>query len=198
MVSSDWLPDTARSAAIDRTLRGGQALFRSGDRTAGLYEVVKGKVRLVRVDRSGHEAILQVAMTGDTLAEASLFSPTYHCDAFAVGDTIVRLYSKPVLFAEFKRNPATLQAFTVMLAQQVMALRTVLQRRAIRSARDRVRHFLTLNVGTDGRTVRLRGTLKELAAELGLTHEALYRALARMAADREVKRTGGTIRLLAV
>ena len=79
-----------------------------------------------------------------------------------------------------------------------MALRTGLQRRAIRSARDRVRHFLTLNVGTDCRTVRLRGTLKELAAELGLTHEALYRALARMAADREIKRTGGTIKLLAV
>ena len=198
MESSVWLPDTARGAAIDRTLRGGQALFHSGDRTAGLYEVVKGKVRLVRIDRSGHEAIVQVAMTGDTLAEASLFSPAYHCDAIAVGETVVRLYPKAVLFAEFKRNPATLQAFTVMLAHQVMALRTVLQRRAIRSARDRVRHFLTLNVGTDGRTVRLRGTLKELAAELGLTHEALYRALARMAADREIKRTGGTIKLLTV
>jgi CRP-like cAMP-binding protein len=196
--SSDWLSPAVRNAAIDRTLRAGQALFRSGDRTAGLYEVITGKVRLVRLERSGHEAVLQVAMTGDTLAEASLFSPTYHCDAIAVGDTVVRLYPKAVMFAEFKSNPKMLQAFAAALAHQVMALRTGLQRRAIRSARDRVRHFLTLNVGTDGRTVRVRGTLKELAAELGLTHEALYRALARMAADREIKRTGGTIKLIAL
>jgi len=179
-------------------LGGGQVLFRSGDRTVGLYEVVKGKVRLVRLDRGGHEAVLQVAMTGDTLAEASLFSPTYHCDAFAVGETVVRLYPKSVLFTEFRSNPKTMHAFTAMLAQQVMTLRTGLQRRTIRSARDRVRHFLILNVGPDGRTVRLWGTVKELAADLGLTHEALYRTLARMVADREIKRSGGTIKLIAV
>jgi DeoR/GlpR family transcriptional regulator of sugar metabolism len=44
----------------------------------------------------------------------------------------------------------------------------------------------------------LRGTLKELAAELGLTHEALYRTLARMAADKEITRTGGIIKLTPV
>jgi len=62
----------------------GQTLFRTGARTAGLYEIVTGKVRLVRVDRSGREAVLQVAAPGDTLAEASLFSSTYHCDAIAL------------------------------------------------------------------------------------------------------------------
>ena len=71
-----------------------------------------------------------------------------------------------------------------------MALRTRLERRNIHSARDRVRHFLSLNVGADGHTVDLPGTLKELAADLGLTHEALYRTLARMQADGEIERTG--------
>jgi CRP/FNR family transcriptional regulator, dissimilatory nitrate respiration regulator len=102
VTSTDWLSATVRKAANDRRLRPEQALFRSGDRTVGLYEVIKGKVRLVRIDRSGQEAILQVAMPGDTLAEASLFSSTYHCDATAVGETVVRLYPKPVLFTEFR------------------------------------------------------------------------------------------------
>ena len=65
-----------------------------------------------------------------------------------------------------------------ILAHEIMNLRTRLEQRNIRSARDRVRHFLALNAGTDGRTVLLRGTLKDLAAELGLAHEAFYRALA--------------------
>ena len=87
------------------------------------------------------------------------------------------------------------KAFTAMLARQVMTLRTRLERRNIHSARERIRHFLTVNVGADGRTVALAGTLKELAADLGLTHEALYRSLARMESDGEITRTPAAIRI---
>jgi DNA-binding MarR family transcriptional regulator len=41
----------------------------------------------------------------------------------------------------------------------------------------------------------LPGTLKELADELGLTHEALYRTLADMATEGEIERLKGKIRL---
>jgi len=191
----DWLSAAARASASDRRLRAGETLFHSGDRTVGLYEVLTGKVRLFRVDRSGREAVLQVAAAGDTLAEASLFSSTYHCEAGATTEAAVRLYPKAVLFAELARDPKLARAFAAMLAQQVMALRTRLERRNIQSARDRVRHFLALNSSADGRTVALPGTLKELAADLGLTHEALYRTLARMTADGEIKRAGSIIRL---
>lgn len=190
-----WLSAAVRAAAIEQRLRAGQTLFRSGEKTVGLYEVVTGKVRLVRVDRSGREAVLQSAAAGETLAEASLYAPAYHCDAIAATEAQVRLYPKATLLAELKRDAKFAQDFAAMLAQQVMALRTQLERRNIHSARDRVRHFLTLNACADGRTVALPGTLKELAADLGLTHEALYRTLARMAADGEIKRAGGTIRL---
>jgi len=67
---------------------------------------------------------------------------------------------------------------------------------SIHSARDRVRHFLAINADHGGRTVSLSGTLKDIAAELGLTHEALYRTLADMSADGEIERRKATIRLL--
>ncbi|MGD0025615.1 MAG: Crp/Fnr family transcriptional regulator [Xanthobacteraceae bacterium] len=195
MTSPDWLSAAVRAGAVDRRLQAGQTLFRAGDKTVGMYEVLKGKVRLVRVDRNGREAVLQAASAGDTLAEASLFSSTYHCDAIATTQALVRRYPKAVLLAELKRDPKLAQVFAAMLAQQVMTLRTRLERRNIHSARDRIRHFLAVNVGADGRTVTLPGTLKELAADLGLTHEALYRTLARMATDGEIKRASGTIRI---
>ena len=195
MTAPDWLSAAVRANASDRRLRAGETLFHAGDRTVGLYEVLKGRVRLVRVDRSGREAVLQAASAGDTLAEASLFSSTYHCDAAATTEAVVRLYPKAVLFAELARDPRLARAFAAMLAQQVMALRTRLERHNIHSARERVRHFLTVNMSADGRTVALPGTLKELAADLGLTHEALYRTLARMTADGEIKRTGSIMRL---
>ena len=141
-------------------------------------------MRLIRVDRNGREAVLQTASAGDTLAEASLFSPAYHCDAIAATDAVVRLFPKSVMLAELQRDPKLARAFAAMLARQVMTLRTRLETRNIHSARERVRHFLAVNAGADRRTVALPGTLKQLAADLGLTHEALYRTLARMADRR--------------
>ena len=193
MSVSDWLPAEVCAAAVERKLQAGQTLFRQGIRTAGLYEIVRGKVRLARVDASGREAILHMATAGDTIAEASLFSPTYHCDAIASADASVRLYPKAAVLAAFASDPKAAQAFMAMLARQVMSLRTRLEQRNIHSARDRVRHYLAIHVGADGRTVALPGTVKDLAGELGLTQEALYRTLAAMAAAGEIKRRPGSI-----
>jgi CRP/FNR family transcriptional regulator, dissimilatory nitrate respiration regulator len=192
---ADWLSPDIQAAGIERNLRAGEMLFRIGQRTVGLYEIVSGRVKLVRVDRSGHEAVLHNANAGDTLAEASLFSARYHCDAVAATPATVRLYPKAVVLQQLRRSPDVAQSFIAGLAHQVMGLRTQHERPKIRSARERVWHFLVLNVGPDGRTVALPGSLKELAAELGLTHEALYRTLARMAEEGEIKRLDGRIRL---
>lgn len=196
MSERDWIPAPVRAAGTERALAAGQTLFRQGARTLGLYEVVRGKVRLARFDRAGREVILHTASAGETIAEASLFSPTYHCDAIATNDAVVRLYPKALVVAELRGNPQAAWAFMAMQARQVMALRTSLELRNIRSASDRVRHFLAVNVGADGRTVLLPGSLKDLAARIGLTHEALYRTLSHMEKDGEIERREGRIRVL--
>jgi CRP/FNR family transcriptional regulator, dissimilatory nitrate respiration regulator len=196
MPVKDWLPAALRAAAVDRKLKAGEALFHLGDKPVGLYEVVSGRVRLARVDRSGHEIVLHVAGPGQTLAEASLFSASYHCDAIASTNAIVRVYPKREMLAAFERDPRAMQAFSAMLARQVMSLRTRIEQRNIRSARERVRHYLVLNAGADSRTVELGGTLKDIAAELGLTHEVLYRTLAALERSGEIKRSRGKITLV--
>jgi CRP-like cAMP-binding protein len=193
MTVREWLPADAQSASIDRKLKAGEPLFRLGDKTVGLCEIITGRVRLARVDRSGREIVLHVAGPGETLAEASLFSPEYHCDAIANTDAIVRIYPKREVLGAFEKNPKAARSFTETLAHQMMNLRTRLEQRNIRSARERVRHFFVLNVGSDRRTVKLRGTLKDLAAEIGLTHEALYRTLAVLERSGEIKRKGEMI-----
>lgn len=171
----------------------GEVLFRKDDPTAGLYHVEQGQVRLSRVDRTGREVVLHVAGPGGLIAEASLFAQVYHCDAVAVADAKVRLYPKDALLAEFRRNPEALAGFAAGLAHELMALRTRLELRNIRSARERVENYLALNTGSDRRTIALRGTVKELAAELGLTHEALYRMLSTLEAEGAITRTKDAI-----
>lgn len=195
MPAKDWLPGSVRAAAVERKLKAGEALFRQGDKTVGLCEIVEGSVRLARVGRAGNEIVLHAAAAGDTIAEASLFSSAYHCDAIASSDAVVRIYPKKAMIAAFARDPEAAQAFTAMLARQVMNLRARIEQRNIRSARERVRHYLALSVAADGRTVTLHGTVKDLAAELGLTHEALYRTLAALERSGEIKRSKGNILL---
>ncbi len=195
MTAPEWISSTVQAAASERKLDAGDALFRSGSKTVGLYQVLDGTVCLIRTDRSGREAVLQKASAGDMLAEASLFSSTYHCEAIAKTAATVRLYPKAILLAELRREPKIALAFAGMLARQVMTLRTRLEQRNIHSARDRVRHYLAVNADPSRRTVKLSGTLKDVAAELGLTHEALYRTLAEMSAEGEIERRKDMIRL---
>lgn len=196
MSERDWIPATVRAAGTERALDAGETLFRQGARTLGLYQVVRGKVRLARFDRAGREVVLHTASAGETIAEASLFSPTYHCNAIATTNAVVRLYPKALVLAELEHNAQAARAFMAMFARQVMALRTSLEQRNIRSARDRVRHYLAVNLGPDGRTVHLPGSLKDLAARLGLTHEALYRTLSAMQKNGEIERRQGKVRVL--
>ena len=195
MPNQDWLPAAVRVKATDRKLKAGEALFRLGDKPVNFYEVIAGSVRLSRVDNSGREVILYVAGPSETLAEASLYSAAYHCDAIASTAATLRAYPKAALLAAFAKDRKAAQAFTATLARQVMNLRTRIEQRNIRSARDRVRHYLTVNA--EAGVVTLRGTLKDLAAELGLTHEALYRTLGALERGAEIKRGRGKIALLA-
>jgi CRP/FNR family transcriptional regulator, dissimilatory nitrate respiration regulator len=67
--------------------------------------------------------------------------------------------------------------------------------RNIRSADDRVLQHLHLSVSKDGAVVFDRPLL-EVAEDLGLTHEAYYRALATLTRAGAIKRVGRTIRLM--
>lgn len=194
MTIREWLPESVQAASTERTLAAGQALFRIGGATLGLFEVVQGKVRLVRTDPSGRETVLQSAGPGDFISEASLFSPVYHCDAVAFADSVVRLYPKASVLSALE-EPQAAREFMAILAREIMRLRTRLEVSNIHSARERVRHYLVANAGPDGQT-RLPGSVKDLAAELGMTHEALYRTLAAMERDGEIERAKGAIALV--
>ncbi|HEX7968760.1 MAG TPA: Crp/Fnr family transcriptional regulator, partial [Stellaceae bacterium] len=167
-----------------------------GDEATAIFAVERGRLRLIRHTVDDRRVVLHTARAGELFAEAALFSRTYHCDAVADTPARLRVLSKPKLLAAFRADPELALRFMAILARQVMSLRTRLELRSIRSARERVLQHLLLAAAGDGRTVRIEGTLMDLAAEIGLTHEALYRALAALESDGAIARTPDGIRLL--
>lgn len=134
--------------------------------------------------------MLHTARAGDLFAEAALFSDTYHCDAVAAVRSRVRIYPKAPLLAALRADSALLEAFTAELARRLQALRSRLELRDIRSARERVLQYLSsAAAGTDGRDVPIEGPLQDIAANLGLTREAFYRTLAALEAEGLISRS---------
>ena len=84
--------------------------------------------------------------------------------------------------------------FSRRLAAEVQGLRGSLEVRNIKLARDRILTYFEL-VSRDRRVV-LDRPLKELAAEIGLSHEALYRTLAKLEKEGLIERKTREIRLV--
>jgi CRP-like cAMP-binding protein len=191
----DWLPPAVRERSTIRRLHADETLFRQGDKTCAVFEVEEGRMRLIRHTVHHHPVILHTARNGELFAEAALFARAYQCDAVAAVASRVRAHPKAALLAAFRGDPALGERFMALLAHQVHALRARLEERNIRSARERVLHHLAFAAGPDGRTARVDGTLMDLAAEIGLTHEALYRTLAELERDGFIVRGRASLAL---
>jgi CRP-like cAMP-binding protein len=174
-------------------LSAGERLFRQGDKAYAIFEIEQGRLRLVRHTVDSRRIVLHTARAGELFAEAALFAPTYHCDAVADIASRVRVYPKRDLLAAFRAEPRAAEAFMALLARRIHALRARLEERDIRSARERLVHHVARCAGGDGRTMRLEGTLLDLAAEIGLTPEALYRTLSALEHEGIIRRTEGAI-----
>lgn len=195
MSNLGWLPDQVRRLSKVRTLAAGEALFRQGDRATAIFQVDQGRMRLIRHTIDNHPVTLHTARAGELFAEAALFADRYHCDAVAATASRVYIYPKRDLLAAFRNDAALGERFMSTLAHQIHALRSRLEGRNIRSARERVLNHLVLAADAESRTVTLDGHLMDLAAEIGLSHEALYRTLATLEKEGAITRTRSSITL---
>jgi CRP-like cAMP-binding protein len=193
VMSPDALPLSLEAGSVVRVLATGELLFRQGDRAAAIYKVESGRLRLIRRTVDDHLVILHTARRGEFFAEASLFAEAYHCDAVAAAQSRVRVYPKPTVMEAVRTDPALAEAFMARLARQLQELRALMELRNIRSARERVLQYLRLRV--HGRSIAVEGQLQEIAAEIGITREALYRTLAALEAEGYLTRTQTTILL---
>jgi CRP-like cAMP-binding protein len=195
VMPADDLPLSLEAGSVVRVLAPGELLFRQGDRAAAIYKVESGRLRLIRRTVDDHLVILHTARRGEFFAEASLFAEAYHCDAVAAAQSSVRVYPKATVMEALRADSALAEAFMARLAHQLQELRARMELRNIRSARDRVLQYLRLRAGVHGRSIAIEGQLQDIAAEIGMTREALYRTLATLEAEGHLTRTETAILL---
>ena len=176
-----------------RALARNEVLFRQGDKVTAIYFVEAGRLRLERRTFDGRLLVLATTPAGEFFVEAALFSETFHCDAVASEPSEVRVYPKAAVLDALRADPANALSFLAHMAHQVMGLRQRLELMRVRSAKERVMLYLELKAGPGGRSVDLRSPLQDIAGELGLTREALYRTLASLERAGAIERAGDRI-----
>lgn len=187
----DRLGDQAR---IER-FAANKLLFRRGDETRSVFGIVQGQARLRRYTVEGTALTIHRAFAGDIFAEAAMFSDVYHCDGEVLAGTHVAQFPKLALQNLMQNDQAFAATFCHHMASQVQRLRSALELRSIRSAEDRVMAALSLRLREGQSRLELNGTWKGFASEIGLTHEALYRALKRLQAGGRLMRSGRVIEI---
>lgn len=161
-------------AAEQRLVEAGTRLFHNGDTVRHMFLVVGGEVDLTRVTGAGTPVIQQRARPGMVLAEASAYSQTYHCDAHAVKDAQVQATPVGMFRARLASDPVLADGWAAHLAQAVQSARLSAEIRTLRTVAERLDAWLE-----EGRTLPAKGLRQDLAAELGISREALYRELSR-------------------
>lgn len=185
-----------QSRVVRHQVKSGAAAFRQGDPADAVFLVETGRVRLVRALADGTPLVLYVAEAGESFAEASLSAAHYHCDAVAETDAVVLALPKADLLSALATDPAECLALALALAAQVRDLRARLELRNIRSATERVLAWLRLHASGNPPCVPMRGSWTQVADELGLTREVVYRVLAMLDRQGRISRDATIVRLM--
>jgi len=173
VVMSDALAPLFRDATL-RSFPAGASLFRMGDTVVSMLLLREGQADLVRHSGEGLKMILHRARPGQVLAEASAWSDVYHCDAVAAEDCVVAVLARADFRERLLAESHLAELWMQRLARSVQDARLRAEIRSLPRVADRLDVWLA-----ESHRLPDRGRWQEVAAELGISREALYRELAR-------------------
>jgi CRP-like cAMP-binding protein len=159
----------------ERRLPEGGLLFHQGGPVTRLFLVLEGTIELVRHQADGSMVVLQRASQNDVLAEASVFSNHYHCDAFAAAPSVVLTVPMAEIRSRLTQSTEFAEAWAEYLTHEVQEARLRSEILSLKTVAKRLDAWLL----SHGGRLPEKGEWKSLAHQIGVSPEALYRELAR-------------------
>jgi CRP-like cAMP-binding protein len=152
----------------------GEAVFHLGDPVKLIHFVTAGVIHLVRHQQHGAALVLQRAGEGSILAEPSMFSDAYHCDARVITAARTVAVSRDEVLDRVKGDGAFALAWSRRLAHEVQKARLQAEIVSIKTVAARLDAWLNWYG-----SMPTKGSWVSLAAEIGVSPEALYREISK-------------------
>jgi CRP-like cAMP-binding protein len=173
----------------------GEYLFHEAEPSRGCYLVQSGAVNVHRVNAAGKEQVIHVFRSGESLAEASLASATgYPAHARAVEPSTVLLIPKAPILELIGRRPDLALRMLGSMSQHLRVVVGMLDDLTLKDVETRLLNWLLKHLrGSVHDLIRLTGTKRVLAAELGTSSETLSRTFARLKTEGLLDVSGNTL-----
>ena len=195
LLRTDDLPEQLKTQATSLDLARGDTLCRRGDPVRSLFALEYGRLQSWVATTDGKQVPLYTVRSGECVLEEALFQD-YHCsDVVAEIRSRVRSFPITAVKATLRQRPDLAAEFMALQGNRFSALSLSLELRSLRSARSRIMQFIRTSAPAGSNRVRLDRTLKDIADDLGLTHEVFYRTLAQLIKEGLVRRTKHSIAL---
>lgn len=186
----------ARRCSVHAAARGSR-IFDEGAPARGLFVVLDGRVKLLRVSAKGREQVLHTEGPGSALGEAPLFDEAgYVASAVALEDARLLFVPREAVFDLCRRRGEVALGVIRVLARRVRSFATLIEDLALRDVQARVAGLLAREARRSGASeFTLGGTRDEMAAQLGTVRELISRSLSRLQALGVIELRGRRVRV---
>lgn len=177
---SDSELEEVLEVAKRKPLQKGRIIFHQGDVAEGFYVLVKGRVKIFKVNLEGKEQILQFVSPGYPFAEAALFvGKTYPASAEVVEDGIAYFFASDDFKRLIKTRPTIALNMIITQATYLRRHARTIEDLSLKEVSGRLAGYILEHSGA-GDSFKLDISKTQLASRLGTVSETLSRTFAKM------------------
>ncbi|MDT8441509.1 MAG: Crp/Fnr family transcriptional regulator [Desulfuromonadales bacterium] len=177
----------------------GDLLFSEGERAAGFYVVIDGKVKIYKLSAEGKERILHIVAAGGTFAEAAIFGDgRYPAYAETLQKAHLLFLPRESFLGLLLENGRIAVNMIAGLSRFLRQFALQIEELTFKDVPSRLaRYLLDLSRGKNGQ-VELPISKSQLASNLGTVSETLSRTLRKLSDDELIRVRGKEVSILDV
>ncbi len=177
------------SLGVKKVYRKGAFLFLAQEDARGFFLILKGEVRVFRMDDTGKELEIVRLRPGEFFGEAiAILKGRFPAFARATQDSEVLFFETQTVFRKMDEDPAVSKLMLLLLARKCQLLNQRIENLGLRTVRERLAQYL-ISFCRGDEACRLDLPIKkvELARQLGTISETLSRNLRQLQEENIIK-----------
>jgi len=196
-MKNESLQDKIMALGTARICKKNTFLFQAQENASGFFYILKGGVRVFKMDENGREVEVVRLEPGDFLAEAiALASAQFPGFAQATEDSKVLFVETKGFFKKLETDAALSRFFLILLARKCLVLNERLESLGLRTVRQRlIQYLLSQCSGEKACLLELKIKKSDLARLLGTISATLSRNLREMQREGLIQVRGKQIRI---
>lgn len=181
-----------------RQFKKNQVIYYDGDKGAGLYLVINGKIKTIKLAEDGRELMTGIYANDEYLGVNALLSNEPYTDtATALEDSTLCLIPKDQVERLLNLYPEVAREFIKLLANDIRYKEDQLMQLAYHSVRKRMAEALIRLFRQQGNnTAGFKITREDLAAMAGMATETVSRTLSDFKDEGLIEKKGSLINIL--